>query len=101
MRYFLPLLLTFTFACGEDSARPRTKQNQDADQGIDMGDTHDMVMDNEVGDMGCNILDCIDDESKMINLLLPSDHGGFKGHFEFEPEPFEFNQEDEDEEKKG
>ena len=105
MRYLLPLLLTFTFACGEDSVRPRTKQNQDADLGVDMSDMSDMLLDSGVEDMGCaNALDCMSDEEiqeKMLNLLRPSEHGGFDGRFDFEPQPFEFDFEDEDEEQKG
>ena len=105
MRYLLPLILTFNFACGEESVRPRTKQSQDADLGVDMSDMSDMLLDSGVEDMGCaNALDCMSDEEiqdKMLNLLRPSDHERFKGQFEFEPEPFEFDFEDEDEEQKG
>ena len=49
-------------------------------------------------------LDCMSDEEiqeKMLNLLRPSEHGGFDGRFDFEPQPFEFDFEDEDEEQKG
>ena len=105
MRYLLPLLLTFNFACGEESARPRTKQNKDADLVGEMSDMSDMLLDSGVEDMGCvNALDCMSDEEiqdKMLNLLRPSEHGGFDGRFEFEPQPFEFDFEDEDEEQKG
>lgn len=102
MRYLLPLILTFTFACGEESVRPRTKQNQEADLGVDMSD---MLLDSGVEDMGCaNALDCMSNEEmqdKMLNLLRPSEHGGFDGRFDFEAQPFEFDFEDEDEEQKG
>lgn len=105
MRYLLPLLFTFTFACGEDSARPRNKQDQEADLGVDMSEVSDMGMDNGVEDMGCNnVLDCMSDEDiqdKLLNLLHPMDHEDFKGHYEFEPQPFEFNQEEDDEDQKG
>ncbi len=92
MRYLLTLLLTFTFACGEESARPRTKQDMNLDQSMvemDMG----MEMGGAEEDMGCNALDCMSDEElqdKLLNLLHPRDHGIYKDHFEFEPEPFEF-----------
>ncbi len=78
MRYLLTLLLTFNFVCGEESARPRTKK-----QSVEM-DT----------DMGCNALDCMSDEElqdKLLNLLLPSDHGIYRDHFKFEPKPFELD----------
>ena len=97
MRYLLPLFFTFTFACGEDSARPRNKQDQESDLSVDMNDMSDMGMDSG---MGCNnALDCMSNEEmkdKLLNLLHPSDHEDFKGNYYFEPQPFEFNQEDED-----
>jgi len=106
MRYLLPILFTFIFACGEDSARPRNKQDQEADLGVDMSETEDMgdMGDMILDDMGCNnALDCMSDEDiqdKLLNLLHPIDHGGFDGRFEFEPVPFEFGSEDEDEEQR-
>lgn len=94
MRYFLSLLFTLTFACGEDSARPRNKQDQESDLSVVMED---------LKDMGCmNTLDCMSDEEiqdKLLNLLHRRE---FESEpFEFEPEPFEFDFEDEDEEQKG
>ena len=86
MRYLLTLLLTFTFACGEESARPRTKQDMDFDQSVEVGGAEE--------DMGCNALDCMSDEElqdKLLNLLHLRDHGIYRDHFEFEPEPFEFD----------
>jgi len=97
MRYLLPLFFTLTFACGEDSARPRNKQDQEVDLGIEMSD---MGMDIGVEDMGCHdALDCINNKElkyKILNLLHPMDHKDLKEHFEFEPLPFEFNQEEDD-----
>lgn len=87
MRYLLTLLLTLNFACGEESARPRTK---------DMEENQDMEVDMESseGDMGCNTIDCMREDElrdKLLNLLHPRDHGIYRDHFEFEPEPFEFD----------
>ena len=104
MRYLLTLLLTFTFACGEESSPPYTKKNQDSDLGVGM------VMDGGVGEMVCdNTLDCMSDEGiqdKLLNLLHrrefePEPFEFESEPFEFEPEPFEFDFEDEDEEQKG
>ena len=84
MRYLLTLLLTFTLSCGEETARPRTK---DMDVGMDV----DME---SAEDMGCNSIDCMSEDElrdKLLNLLHPRDHGIYRDHFEFEPEPFEFD----------
>jgi|MDTA01.1.fsa_nt_gb hypothetical protein len=83
MRYLLTLLLTLNFACGEETARPRTKDTE-----------VDIEVEGAEKDMGCNTIDCMSEDElrdKLLNLLHPKDHGIYRDHFEFEAEPFEFD----------
>ena len=93
MRYLL-LLLTFTVACGDDTAKPkRQKEDQDI--------IYDLSLEGDVGiaeaDMGgidedttCSPLDCR--KSELINMIQVKREFEYAllGGFEFEPAPFEF-----------
>ena len=93
MRYLLTLLLTFNFACGEDSVRPIKKDSSLTSEDMGAGDMEtDGVM--EESDLGvdCNLLNCMseEDREKLINMIQVKTPYQVAGGFDFHAEPFEF-----------
>ena len=94
MRY-LPLLLTFTVACGDDTAKPkRQKEDQEIIYDLSLGGDVGIVEADMSGvdeeDTTCSPLDCR--KSELINMIQVKSEFEYAllGGFEFEPKPFEF-----------
>ena len=103
MRYLLTLLLTFNFACGEDSVRPIKKDSSLTSEDMGAGDMEtdeDMETDGvmEESDLGvdCNLLNCMseEDREKLINMIQVKTPYQVAGGFDFQVEPFEFADEE-------
>lgn len=88
MRYLLTLLLTFNFACGEDSVRPIKKDSSLTSEDMET----DGVM--EESDLGvdCNLLNCMseEDREKLINMIQVKTPYQVAGGFDFQVEPFDY-----------
>lgn len=97
MRYLLlPIILTISVACGDDSAKPLRKskdQAVDLDWDMETGgvETHSPDMGGTIEeDEECPIFECRKGELlNMIEVKKPYELAVLGG-FEFEPEPFEF-----------
>ena len=95
MRYLFLLLLTFSIACGDDSAKPK-RQKDDQDMILDSSVEEDMILEDVGGleeiDLGtpCSPLECRSDELiNMIQVKREFEYASLGG-IEFEPKPFEF-----------
>lgn len=91
MRYLiLPIILSTTVACGDDTAKP--KKRYEEDQEISSGQNDMEVIDDMGVDDGndCSTLEC--NQDKLINMIdvERTFEYAMLGGIEFEPEPFEF-----------
>jgi len=82
----LPILLSTAVACGEDTAKPK-KRYEDEDQMIDMEQGEDFGGSAETS---CSPLEC--DREKLIDMVDVEKNFEFAmlGGIDIEPEPFEF-----------
>ena len=100
MRYLILFLLTFTISCGDDSAKPVRKNDQNLntleDMSLEMREMDGGLEENdfeiEGGDQNdCSPLECLDE--KLMNMIEKEKNYEFAslGGREFKPHPFEFD----------
>tara|TARA_Y100001970_G_C14228411_1_gene857105 strand:- start:364 stop:663 length:300 start_codon:yes stop_codon:yes gene_type:complete len=86
MRYLiLPIILSVTVACGDDTAKPKKRYTNDQDV------LNEMDMDVDVdSDVECPSFEC--NRDKLINMIEVQRNFEYAmlGGMEFEPMPFEF-----------